>query len=128
MSQGIIAIPRLGKEHYKNPSPLRHSPSLGSYDRNHLLSSLPRVGKHHNLKTLLAPAPNIWLDYIAFNNPEEKQGSLGCPLVREGQKYCLREWEIQIPQSQLVSETQYQLTRVGSGHSEAMVAEAVSEF
>lgn len=86
------------------------------------------MGKHHNLKTLLAPAPNIWLDYIAFNKPEEKQGSLACPLVREGQKYCLREWEIQIPQSQLVSETQYQLTRVGSGHSEAMVAEAVSEF
>ena len=99
----------------KNPSSLRHSPNLGSYDRNHLLSSLPRVGKHHNLKTLLVPAPNIWLDYIAFNNPEEKQGSLGCPFVRDGQKYCLREWEIQIPQSQLVSETQYQLTRVGSG-------------
>lgn len=87
---GLYAIPRLGKEHYKNLSlPLGTAPisaammgitySLLCLEWENI--TIEKKKTHYNLKTLLVPAPIIRLDYIAFNNPDNK-GSLGCPLVR----------------------------------------------
>lgn len=51
---------------------------------------------------------------IALNNPEEKQSSLGCPLIRDGQKCLLKKREIQTLRSQMVPKTN-QLSTDGSG-------------
>lgn len=78
------------------------------------------MGRHPQLLDTIGPFPQYLVCLtIAHNNPGEKQGSLGCPLVRDSHKYWFKEWEIQILQSQMVPKTNYQLIEVGSGFPSA---------
>lgn len=78
------------------------------------------MGRHLQLLDTIGPFPQHLVLTVALDYPEEKQGSLGCPLVRDGQKYLFIEFEIQILQSQLAAKTSYQLTEVGSGFPSAV--------
>jgi len=74
------------------------------------LSSLRRVGRHY-----WSLPHKFGLCLTRALNPEEKRRSLSCPSVRDSHKYLFKEWKIQIRQSQMVPQTNYQLIEEDSG-------------
>lgn len=129
-------MPGLGNSHYKDVSPLRHNPKY-SLNRSSSDKSHPSLSSLQSGKTLLVPPPQIWFVWLQHSITQSKNHLIvfSCPSVRDSHKYLFKEWKIQIRQSQMVPQTNYQLIEEGSGFPFAVAtplwssgAEAFSEF